>query len=313
MNKETEESQEKDTAPETAEDANGTVTDTNGTEAGNAGAGGETSGPVLVQRHWKHIRTHGCEPHHEGKDLVALATKYQEHKPLMCERLIIYVLLMITAGIMGAYTYNCRGGVFCNAQTANVVMMAIQLGNGNWADGFYYLIPICAYILGGFVSEMLPNPVKKAHLFRWDTYFILFEILVLFGIGWIPTDSGSVWVTRGVQIIINFTASMQYNTFRKSSGVPMATTFCTNHCRMIGVALADCIRHKDMNRLREVGIHVLMIVGFLAAGIVETLFSFMDGKAIWVALVPLLIAFVILAYADLGPEKARLLEVPIGH
>ncbi|MCD8286827.1 MAG: DUF1275 domain-containing protein [Clostridia bacterium] len=277
-----------------------------------ADAGNGTESPRLVYKSPKHIRTHGCEPHHEGKDLVALATKYQEHKPLMCERLIIYVLMMITAGMMGAYTYNCRGGVFCNAQTANVVMMAINLGNGDWANGFYYLIPICAYILGGFVSEMLPNPVKKAHVFRWDTYFVLFEILVLFGIGWIPTD-GSIWVTRAVQIMINFIASMQYNTFRKASGVPMATTFCTNHCRMIGVALADAIRHQDKNRLREVGIHVLMILGFLAAGVVMTLFSFMDGKAIWVALVPLLIAFVILAYADLGPEKARLLEVPIGH
>ena len=35
---------------------------------------------------------------------------------LMCERRWVYHLLMIAAGIFGAYTYLLRGGVFCNAQ-----------------------------------------------------------------------------------------------------------------------------------------------------------------------------------------------------
>ena len=38
---------------------------------------------------------------------------------LVCEQKIIYTLLMASAGMMGAYTYVLRGGVFCNAQTAN--------------------------------------------------------------------------------------------------------------------------------------------------------------------------------------------------
>lgn len=39
---------------------------------------------------------------------------------LVCEQEIFYALLMVSAGMMGAYTYVLRGGVFCNAQTANV-------------------------------------------------------------------------------------------------------------------------------------------------------------------------------------------------
>ena len=30
---------------------------------------------------------------------------------------------------------------------------------------------------------------------------------------------------------------MQYNTFRQAHGIPMATTFCTNHIRQAGVSL----------------------------------------------------------------------------
>ncbi len=257
--------------------------------------------------------THGCEPQDEGADLVTLAAKYQEHEPLLCERKIVYFLLMIAAGMMGAYTYNLRGGVFCNAQTANFVLMALKLGNGQWAEGFYYLIPIFAYIMGGFVSEILPKPVKKIHFFRWETYLVLIEIIVLFVIGWIPLNEESIYVNHIVQILINFIASMQYNTFRKTDGVPMATTFCTNHCRMVGVSLAAAIQHRDPKRLKETAIHLAMIAVFLLSGIVEVLFQFMGAKAIWIALIPFGIAFVIMAYGDLGPEKTRLLEDPSGH
>lgn len=58
---------------------------------------------------------------------------------LVCEQKIIYALLMASAGMMGAYTYVLRGGVLCNAQTANVVVMAINFGKGDWLGGLYFL------------------------------------------------------------------------------------------------------------------------------------------------------------------------------
>ena len=71
---------------------------------------------------------------------------------------------------MGAYTFNLRGGVFCNAQTANVVLMALAFGKGEISNGVYYLIPISAYIAGAAISEILPRRVRKIHFLRWDTY-----------------------------------------------------------------------------------------------------------------------------------------------
>ena len=57
---------------------------------------------------------------------------------LTCEKYYIFELLIFAGGMMGAYTYNLRGGVFCNAQTANVVLMALAFGHGQWQKGFYY-------------------------------------------------------------------------------------------------------------------------------------------------------------------------------
>lgn len=229
---------------------------------------------------------------------------------LACEQQSTYALLMISAGMMGAYTFNLRGGVFCNAQTANFVMMAVDFGKGKWSSGLYYLIPIFAYFAGAFLSEILPVPVKKPGFLRWDTYLIGFETIILFIIGFIPLN----WPDHVVQIMINFIASMQYNTFRQANGIPMATTFCTNHLRQIGIALAKMIRKKDRNMLKREKIHAAMLACFLSGGI---LLSFscrvLQEKSIWLTLLPMGIVFYRLAHADLTTEHDLLEYKPGGH
>lgn len=54
---------------------------------------------------------------------------------LTCERNWVYFTLITVAGFWGAYTYALRGNVFCNAQTGNVVLMGLALGNGRWGGG----------------------------------------------------------------------------------------------------------------------------------------------------------------------------------
>ena len=151
---------------------------------------------------------------------------------LTCERNWVYFTLTAVAGFWGAYTYLLRGSVFCNAQTGNVVLMAMALGSAQWGEALYYLIPLSAYILGAFVSELAPNPVKHHLPVRWDTLLIGIEILAVLLLGLLP-ESAPVQLA---QVGINFIASMQYNTFRQAEGIPVATTFATNHIRQIGVA-----------------------------------------------------------------------------
>ena len=90
----------------------------------------------------------------------------EKQEYLVCERRSVFALLTLSAGMMGAYTFNLRGGVFCNAQTANVVLMAIAFGAGSWLEGCYYFIPISAYLAGAFLSEILPSPVRRFGFLR---------------------------------------------------------------------------------------------------------------------------------------------------
>ena len=128
-----------------------------------------------------------------------MKTESEKSGYLVCEQKMVYALLMACGGMMGAYTYVLRGGTFCNAQTANGVVMAISFGKGDWLGGLYYLIPISAYLLGAFVSEILPSPVKKLGFLRWDTYLIIFETVALFSIGLLPLTIPN----QIVQVLIN--------------------------------------------------------------------------------------------------------------
>ena len=42
---------------------------------------------------------------------------------LFCEKNGVYYTLIAVSGFWGAFTYLLRGNTFCNAQTANVVLM----------------------------------------------------------------------------------------------------------------------------------------------------------------------------------------------
>lgn len=229
---------------------------------------------------------------------------------LVCEQKMVYALLMASAGMMGAYTYILRGGVFCNAQTANVLVMGISFGKGDWAAGVYYLIPFSAYLLGAFVSEVLPSPVKRLGFLRWDTYLILFETAVLLLLGLVPLTVPH----QIVQVAVNFLASMQYNTFRQAEGIPMATTFCTNHIRQVGVGVAKAIRKRDGVALRRSLIHLGMVACFfVGAASLTSLCGVMAEKAIWLTLVPMGIVLAKLIRADLGSEHEALDRKPSGH
>ena len=188
---------------------------------------------------------------------------------LECERDIVFILMMLAAGYFGAFTYSIRGGVFCNAQTGNFVLLAMALGNGQWFHALYFVIPITAYCVGTMLSEVLPGYVKKSHLIRWDTLLIVIEILVVIFLGFLP-ESAPVQIT---QVLIE--------------GIPMATTFCTNHIRQVGIAITKSLRHPQerLSHLRRLRTHAVMLVSFVLGGVASTfLCRFFLGKAIWFSL-----------------------------
>ena len=243
------------------------------------------------------------------KSLKSL-NKNVEKEYLECERLLIFAGLMGAAGFLGAYTYNLRGGVFCNAQTANFVLLAMEIGKGNWGGAAYLIIPISSYFLGAVISEAIPISVRKTGFMRWDTILVGIEVIVTFLLGFLP-ESAPYQIT---QVAVNFICSMQYNTFRQAEGTPMATTFCTNHLRQVGIHLVKWRRKGDDGSLRRSLKHLYMLGFFIGGGIISTILCHLFlGKAIWGASIILIVLFIDLLHADLTIERNLLSKAPMGH
>lgn len=229
---------------------------------------------------------------------------------LECEKPWVYWLLILAAGWFGAYTFLLRGGVFCNAQTANVVLLAVAVGSRDWSRAAYLILPITAYFAGAFFSEYLGKSVKKFHFLRWDTILIGIEVAVVIVLGALPKSAPD----QICQVALNFICSMQFNTFRQVKGIPAVTTFVTNHIRQVGSSAAKYIRHQDDEYAQKIKVHGTLILFFLLGGILGTVCSeIFSYFSIWGAAIVLIIIFIRLAYADLSYERDLLSEVPHGH
>ena len=233
-----------------------------------------------------------------------------QNEYLECEQRWVYLLLITAAGWFGAYTFILRGGVFCNAQTANVVLFAVALGQQRWTHAAYLLIPIGAYFFGAFVSEYLGKTVKRLHFLRWDTLLIAIEFFVVIGLGFLPKEAPD----QICQIALNFICSMQFNTFRQVKGISAATTFVTNHIRQVGSCAAKFLRHRDKASAEKLFTHGSLILMFALGAVLGTVGCSLFGyRSIWGSAIILLVIFIRLAHADRSYEKEMLSRVPHGH
>lgn len=234
---------------------------------------------------------------------------------LECERHWVFWMLIFVGGYYGAYTFSVRGGVFCNAQTANVVLLALDIGNMQWEKALYMLLPISAYLMGAVVSEILAKEVKlyrraQHRMLRWDTIMVGLEIPMSVLLGLMPPS----WPNQICQVTLNFVCSMRFNTFRQNEGVPMATVFITNHLRQTGSNLVKAIRDQDDQASLRWKMHGSMILFFFLGCLISAILCrFWNTRAIMGAIPVLAVVFVRLAIADCTYEKDRLNQVPRGH
>ena len=230
---------------------------------------------------------------------------------LECEKKRTFWLMIMVAGWYGSYTFVERGGVFCNAQTANVVLFGMAIGQRDWPKALYLMVPIGAYFLGAMFSEVLGKSIKRLGILRWDTVLVGIEIVACILLGLLPAKAPD----QICQVALNFLCSMQFNTFRQAEGTPAATTFVTNHIRQVGSNLVKLIRpHENEAAKNRVILHGSLLLCFLAGAILcAFLCEYFGYYTIWGAGIILLIVFVRLAWVDTHTEKGMLDQVPRGH
>ena len=76
-------------------------------------------------------------------------------KVQMSESIELGIILALAGGFMDAYSYICRGEVFANAQTGNMLLLGIHISQGEWALALRYLCPVAAFAAGIALSDIV--------------------------------------------------------------------------------------------------------------------------------------------------------------
>ena len=180
----------------------------------------------------------------------------------MSEAYSLGALLTVGGGFLDAYTYFTRGGVFSNAQTGNLVLLAIRLAEGDLTALPHYLPPILAFALGVVAAELVRNRFRASHALHWRQAVVALEALILLATAFLPQGP---W-DAAVNAAVSFVCAMQVEAFRKIRGNALATTMCTGNLRSGTELLYHGLRDRDSAALRRSLQYYGIILCFLAGG-----------------------------------------------
>jgi uncharacterized membrane protein YoaK (UPF0700 family) len=167
--------------------------------------------------------------------------------------------LAVVGGFLDAYTYVSHGGVFANAQTGNVVLIAMDAAQGRWVRAAAYLPVVLALVLGLVAAETLAAHRRAV---RDPTRVVLLvEIAVLVVVAGLPRTTPQLVTTTGVA----FVAALQVSTFRLVRETSYSTTMTTGNLRSLVTAAYEWLSGYDRTQ-RVVALRLALIVLAFAGG-----------------------------------------------
>ena len=219
--------------------------------------------------------------------------------PQMSESLLTASFIILSGGLQDAYTYFCRGKVFANAQTGNIVLFSAYLFSGEWARCLHYLIPVLAFMVGIFAAECIHRHYKYMEKVHWRQLIIMIEIVLLFAVGFLPQE-----VNTFANALVSFVCAMQVQTFRKVRGHAYASTMCIGNMRSGTEALCVYFHTHDrevlLKALTYFGVIGLFAVG-AGAGVLLT--ETLAERGIWVSCALLTVSFLFMFIHEKHGER----------
>lgn len=223
-------------------------------------------------------------------------------KRQVSESLSIGLLLAVNGGFLESYTYMTRNRVFANAQSGNIVLIAIKLSEGDYLGALYSLIPIGAFVMGILIANTLKINNQKYHHFHWRQFVLLFQILILAAAGGVPGNDYNVVVI----FCISLACSLQYASFKKIKGMGLATTFCTGNLRSASENLFDYFRTQDRAALTRCGALGAIILSFFGGALIGAVLTrSFQTRSVYFCCCVLFIAFLMMFFQAKETEMAN--------
>lgn len=210
----------------------------------------------------------------------------------MSESMAVGILLCVSGGFQDAYTYNCRGKVFANAQTGNLVLMGQNAVSGQWIAAVRYLIPVLAFVLGIYVAEKVKKKYKECEKLHWRQMILLAEMCILFLVGWLPLNTA-----MAANILVSFVCALQVESFRKIHGNACATTMCIGNLRTATELFCNYRFSKGKDRgllFKSLQYYSFILIFIAGAGLGGYLTAVFAQRAIWFCCLILTAALVLM-------------------
>jgi len=210
-------------------------------------------------------------------------------------------LLAVVGGFLDAYTFISRDGVFANAQTGNIVLLAVKLANGEWGGSILYILPIFAFILGVLVSEVVKIPHIRQVLHSYRRSILILECMVLIVVGILPSSVPNKVVT----VCISFVSSLQISTFNKLDKWSYNSTVTTGNLRTATQAAYSAFIEHNQESKKQFKKFFVIILSFLFGALTGTFTTtYIGNTSIWIPSGLLVIAL-ILYHRDRGYFRSR--------
>ena len=170
----------------------------------------------------------------------------KRHRGQISDSLRLGTVLTLAGGLQDAYSYNCRGQVFANAQTGNIVLLGQSLAGGQWAVALHYVFPLLAFLAGVYASEWVRHLGRHSRTLHWRQTVLLVEIALLIAAGFLPQAMNPL-----ANALMSFACAMQVDSFRKFRGVPCATTMCIGNMRSGMDSLCSWVLNRNPAALKK--------------------------------------------------------------
>lgn len=206
------------------------------------------------------------------------------------ESIELGIILALSGGFMDAYSYVCRGHVFANAQTGNILLFGVHLSEGRYQTAIRYAIPVLAFTLGIALADIVRCRFLEKRNIHWRQITILTEAVILLIVSFMPQA-----LNLYANSLTSLACGIQVESFKKINGKGIATTMCIGNLRTATQSVCDYWHTKDKEAVKRGGFYYGIIGVFVMGAIIgNRCVSLWAEKAILVSCLLMLAGFLMM-------------------
>lgn len=193
-----------------------------------------------------------------------------ENKKHHSDSLLIGVILFFIGGFQNVYTYMNCGKVFANLQTGNMILMSINLVEGNIAIASRYLVPLCSFWFGCVVGAAINIKYKYINKIHWRVILLIIEMTNTI----IATCLANPLYSAG---LITFNCALTLEAFKEVDHRSLPTTMMIGNMRKAIDYLTKYFLQHHKKDLKEglfvIGLLLVFIIGAICSALLSRIFK----------------------------------------